>query len=121
MKKCWCGFSVILLLTLLFIPVSCDDESMNKNPLIGTWEDSNENYIERFEFTDTEIISTYQSLAINNNIEPVVSRGTYQYYDTVIIFRMENGLKMFADYSIQNNELTLTFSHNGNTVKYQKK
>jgi len=87
--------------------------------LIGTWEKSTNTSIETFQFTETAVISTYKNLDPPN--DPVTVNGTYQCYDTVIIFRMESGMKIFADYSISGNQLTMTFSHNGNTVIYTKK
>jgi len=111
---------LFLVLGIVLLFAACDNGDMenDKNPLIGTWECSTENDIETFQFTDTAVISTYKS--VNPPIDYTVN-GTYQYYDTVIIFRMENGSNSYADYSINGNKLTMTFSLTGNTVIYTKK
>ena len=111
----------IFLFVLSIFVISCNNDPVNNtvNPFIGTWEDSAMTYIETFYFTENTIISTYKS--IEPPLDPVTVKGVYKYYDTVLIFRMESGLKFFADYFISGKNLTLTFSHNGNTAIYIKK
>jgi hypothetical protein len=41
-------------------------------------------------------------------------QGTFKCYGDIIIFRNEAG-KFFADYTIIENKLTLSFSHTGST------
>ena len=50
-----------------------------------------------------------------------VDNGTYQHTASLIIFNGEKHGKTFADYVINNNELTLVFRHTGNIVTYSKK
>ncbi|MCL2186817.1 MAG: hypothetical protein FWB86_13345 [Treponema sp.] len=110
---------LLIAVIVAFILLSCDTEPMsNKDLLIGTWKKSSDTYIETFEFSDTAVKSTYTS--IEPPVESVIINGIYECYETVIIFRMENGMKFFTDYSISGNELTMTFSHTGNTVIYIK-
>jgi len=107
----------ILLITILLstlLVMSCKEPEIN--PLIGTWVCETENFIEIFQFTDIEIISTFEML--KPPISPVITNGTYEYYEKIIIFRMDNGNYFFADYSISGNKLTMTFSHNKNTVTF---
>jgi len=115
MKKLFIAVCIALLVA------ACDTGNMENevNKPIGTWEKSTDTSIETFQFTDTAVISTYKSL--DPPLDPVTINGTYQCYDTVLIFRLESGLKFFADYSINGNQLTMTFSHTGNTVIYTKK
>ena len=112
-----------LLLSLVGVCLffSCDNDGMdNTNLLIGTWENATDTQIETLTFSENnKLTSTYKFLIIPD-FEPITENGTYQYYDTVIIFRFEYG-KFFADYSISDNELTLSFSHTGNTGIYIKK
>lgn len=109
----------VLLITFLFIFCDTGDMKNKATKPIGTWENSTDTYIETFQFTDTAVISTY--ISTNPPTDPFAINGTYQCYNTVLIFRMENGLKFFADYSINDTQLTMTFSHTGNTVIYTKK
>jgi len=112
---------IVFALTVAFILVSCDTGNMdNENKLIGSWENATGTQIETFAFSENEVMATYKNL-LAPNVDPITENGTYQYYGSVIIFRMESGLKFFADYSISGDKLTMTFSHTNNTVVYTKK
>jgi len=116
---------LFLALSIVLILASCDngdadDETSKTNPLIGTWESITEAGIETFTFLENNKVTTIYEDLLHPDAVPHTISGVYQHYDTVIIFRMENGLKFFVDYSISSNKLTMTFSHNNYTAIYTK-
>ena len=115
---------LFIAVCIAFLVAACNTGNMENekaNPLIGTWECATDTSIETIQFTDNEFTSTYQSLAPVISEPTVFMQGTYQCYDnSIIIFRNDVG-KFFADYSINANKLTMSFSNTGNTGIYTKK
>jgi len=111
---------LVLVLGIVFLFAACDNGDMenDKNPLIGTWEDtwedeSGDTYFERFIFNDNEV-----TRETNNE----TNAGTYEYDDEKIYFdyTSPNVFSIRADYSIKINILTMTFLNTHKTYTYKK-
>ena len=67
MKKHWLPrFPIVFVLAIASIFLSCDNEPMEeeKNPFVGTWEDRDDEVIERFIFTkDLNVTRTVQAVS----------------------------------------------------------
>ena len=126
---------LLIAVIIAFILLSCDTELMNTeieiNSLIGTWEYSGSDYIERFSFTDNEYTSYYKNLLFNQ--PETLGSGKYQKTNSIVVFNGESSFidtennnhtttyTASADYIIDNNNLTLIFKHTGNIITYVRK
>jgi len=112
-----------VVIGIIFTMNSCTNSTTPTNiiinPFIGTWEHTTEDFFESLQFTDTEIMIIFQSLTAPG-LEPQIFKGTYQFFDSVIILRLGAGNNLFADFSISGNNLTMTFSHTGATIIYTR-
>jgi hypothetical protein len=130
-------WKIFLALSLAFILFSCDSGNMNSgntdntentgnetgNPFVGTWEDRDDYVIEQFIFSvDNKVTRTVQ--ALSPEIENETNIGSYDYDEFIIYFRyqMPNDAiaAVRAEYSINDNKLTMTFLNTYKTYTYTK-
>jgi hypothetical protein len=119
---------LLLSLSIVFLLVSCQTDNMENetNPFVGTWEDRDEYVIEQFIFSaDYKVTRTIQ--ALSPEIENETNIGTYDYDELIIYFSYQmpvdstiTTVLVSADYSINDNELTMTFLNRHKTYTYKK-
>lgn len=123
---------LIFILVLIIMFLSCDNEDVeNKNPLIGTWEDTWESdsgdlCFDRFIFGETEVTrnSQYFHYIYTADFQKTKEEykenlyGTYQYDKSTITFNFEDQEPWTVVYSINGKELTLIIREN--EFKYKK-
>jgi len=111
-------FSIAILGILLCMSCETEADAGDVNPFIGTWEDSNSEIVERYVFTKNhEVVRTIHSASpLNEEQINETYNGTYDYDKTTLsmIFSSltsSGRVSALADYTIINNNMTLTFSH----------
>jgi len=122
---------IITVLTAAFLVFACDNGGVeNKNPLIGTWEDSGtdndgDSWKDQIIFTENEVTKTFDGFELihtyghtSKNPINITDSGTYYCTDSTIHFYWTASnadysallpIENTAEYAINKNELTLTF------------